>query len=77
MDCADKIKEIRKMSGMNRRDFCDTYQIPYQTVTDWELGHRNAPEYVVRMLEYYVRMHEIEDIGVIRDVIQRAELTEQ
>ena len=34
MDCADKIKEIRKMSGMNRRDFCDTYQIPYQTVTD-------------------------------------------
>ena len=59
MDCADKIKEIRKMSGMNRRDFCDTYQIPYQTVTDWELGHRNAPEYVVRMLEYYVRMHEI------------------
>lgn len=21
MDCADKIKEIRKMSGMNRRDF--------------------------------------------------------
>ena len=59
MDCADKIKEIRKMSGMNRRDFCDKYQIPYQTVTDWELGHRNAPEYVVRMLEYYVRMHEI------------------
>ena len=48
MDCADKIKEIRKMSGMSRRDFCDTYQIPYQTVTDWELGHRNAPEYVLR-----------------------------
>ncbi len=59
MDCADKIKEIRKMSGLNRRDFCDTYQIPYQTVTDWELGHRNAPEYVVRMLEYYVRMQDL------------------
>ncbi len=59
MDCADKIREIRKMSGLNRRDFCDTYQIPYQTVTDWELGHRNAPEYVVRMLEYYVRMQEL------------------
>ncbi len=39
--------------------FCDRYQIPYQTVTDWEMGKRNAPEYVIRMLDYYVRMHEI------------------
>ena len=56
MDCADKIKEIRGLTGLNRKEFCETYQIPYQTVTDWELGHRTAPDYVVRMLEYYVRM---------------------
>ncbi len=59
MECKDKIKEIRKSTGLNRKEFCAKYQIPYQTVTDWELGHRTAPEYVVRMLEYYVRMQEI------------------
>ena len=59
MDCTDKIKEIRELTGLNRREFCETYQIPYQTVTDWELGHKTAPDYVIRMLEYYVRMQEI------------------
>ena len=59
MDYTDKIKEIRELTGLNRREFCETYQIPYQTVTDWELGHKTAPDYVIRMLEYYVRMQEI------------------
>ncbi len=59
MDCADKIKEIRELTGLNRKEFCENYQIPYQTVTDWELGHRTAPDYVIRMLEYYVRTQSI------------------
>ena len=59
MDYTDIIKEIRELTGLNRREFCETYQIPYQTVTDWELGHKTAPDYVIRMLEYYVRMQEI------------------
>ena len=59
MECKDKIKEIRELTGLNRKEFCEKYQIPYQTVTDWELGHRTAPDYVIRMLEYYVRMQEI------------------
>lgn len=59
MECKDKIKEIRELTGLNRKEFCEKYQIPYQTVTDWELGHRTAPDYVIRMLEYYVRMQEL------------------
>lgn len=27
----------------------------YQIVTDWELDNRQAPEYVLRLLEYYIR----------------------
>lgn len=56
MDCKTKIKELRKLTGMNRREFCEYFQIPYRTVTEWELGNRHAPEYVLRLLEYYIRM---------------------
>ena len=55
MDCKDKILELRESTGMNRREFCTFFQIPYRTVTEWELGHRHAPEYVLRLLEYYIQ----------------------
>ena len=55
MKCQEKVKELRELTGMNRKEFCEYFQIPYQTVTDWELGHRNAPDYVLRLLEYYIR----------------------
>ncbi len=58
MDCQEKIKELRKRTGMNRKEFCEHFGIPYQTVTDWERGQRKAPDYVLRLLEYYVRMQE-------------------
>ena len=55
MDCKTKIKELREMTGMNRKDFCKYFNIPYRTVTEWELDNRHAPEYVLRLLEYYIR----------------------
>ena len=54
MNSAETTKKIRKMSGLNRRDFCEEFQIPYQTMTDWELGHRTPPEYLIRFMSYYV-----------------------
>ena len=56
MDCKVRIKELRESTGMNRKEFCDYFQIPYRTVTDWERGNRHAPEYVLRLLEYFIRM---------------------
>lgn len=55
MDCKAKIKELRESTGMNRKEFCKYFQIPYRTVTEWELDHRHAPEYVLRLLEYYIQ----------------------
>lgn len=55
MDCSKKIKELRKSTGMNRREFCEYFQIPYRTVTEWERDNRHAPEYVIRLLEYYIK----------------------
>ena len=54
MSCSEKIKELRGSTGMNRREFCEYFQIPYRTVTEWELDNRHALEYVLRLLEYYI-----------------------
>ena len=48
MDKAIKIKELRERTGMNRREFCEYFQIPYRTVTEWERDGLHAPDYVIR-----------------------------
>ncbi len=55
----NRMRIIREETGMNRREFCECFDIPYRTVTDWELGNRHAPEYVLRLLEYYIRSEKI------------------
>ena len=56
---AKKIKELRESTGINRREFCEYFDIPYRTVTEWERGMRHAPDYVMRLLEYYIRMEKL------------------
>lgn len=50
----NKIKELRELTGMNRKEFCDYFAIPYRTVTEWELDNRHALEYVLRLLEWRI-----------------------
>ena len=59
MDCSKKIKELRESTGMNRREFCDYFDIPYRTVTDWELGNRQMPEYLLRLMKYKVEVERL------------------
>ena len=63
MDYKEKIKELREMTGMNRKEFCEHFRIPYQTMTDWERDNRHAPEYVIRLLEYYILAQEWKQQG--------------
>ena len=62
MDFKDRIVELRESTGMTRKEFCEYFHIPYRTVTEWERDNRHAPEYVLRLLEYYIRME-----GLIKD----------
>ena len=55
----DKVKELRESTGMNRKEFCEYFDIPYRTVTEWERDNRHAPAYVLRLLEYYIRMEKL------------------
>ena len=57
--CKKKIIELRESTGMNRKEFCDYFGIPYRTVTEWERDNRHAPEYLIRLLEYYIRMEKV------------------
>ena len=59
MDKAETIRKIREMTGMNRKEFCEYFQIPYRTMTDWERDTRHAPDYLIRLLDYYIRMNEL------------------
>lgn len=51
-----EIKELRESTGMNRKEFCEYFGIPYRTVTEWERGTRKMPDYVLRLLAYRVKM---------------------
>ena len=52
MDIANDVKKLRTDMGMNRKEFCEYFEIPYRTVSDWEAGKRKMPEYVFRLMEY-------------------------
>ncbi len=52
MDYVNEVKKLRMDMGMNRKEFCDYYGIPYRTVADWEAGKRKMPEYVLRLMEF-------------------------
>ena len=56
MDKAARIKELRKSTGMNRNEFCEYFKIPYRTMSEWERDGRHAPDYLIRLLEYYIRI---------------------
>lgn len=52
----DKVVAMRKEAGMKRKEFAEYFGIPYSTVTDWELGKRQMPDYVLRLMAYKLRV---------------------
>lgn len=58
MDSKDCLVELRESTGMTRKEFCEYFEIPYRTVQDWELGNRKMPDYLLRLMEYKIRMEQ-------------------
>lgn len=50
----DYLIELREKTGLNRKEFAIEFGIPYPTITDWELGNRRIPEYLLRLMEYKI-----------------------
>jgi len=53
------LKEIREMLGMNRTEFSRYIDIPLRTLEEWEAGRRKMPEYVLRLITYYVKVQQV------------------
>ncbi len=49
------IKEIRKITGLTQRRFCEKYHVPLSTLRQWEQANREPPGYVLELLEFKVR----------------------
>ena len=46
------IKQLRELSGMTRLQFAEFFCIPYRTIQNWELGIRDCPEYLLKLIEF-------------------------
>ena len=53
------IKEIRNKTGLSQQRFAERYGIPIGTLHHWEAGDREAPEYVMEMLQKIVALDEV------------------
>lgn len=54
MTTAERAKAIRKASGLTQAAFAERYGIPKRTIENWEGGQRDAPTYVLDLLERVV-----------------------
>ncbi len=52
MSRGSQVRELRERMGMNRREFCEYFGIPYRTVQDWEAEKRTMPEYLLSLMIY-------------------------
>ena len=47
------------MLNMNRTQFSRYMDIPLRTLGEWEAGRRQMPDYVLRLITYYVKAEQI------------------
>ena len=64
MDISEKIKKLRKKTGLSQSKFSAKFGIPVRTLQQWEQGISAPPEYLVRMMEYIMQL---EENGQIKD----------
>jgi DNA-binding transcriptional regulator YiaG len=53
------IKEMRTASGMTQQQFSEKLQIPKRSIENWEGGKRECPEYLLHLIEYYLKKEKL------------------
>ena len=61
MDLSERIRELRKETGLSQSKFSAKFGIPVRTLQQWEQGISAPPGYVVRMMAYIMRMEKKEE----------------
>ena len=58
MDISDRIKELRKKTGLSQSKFSSKFGIPVRTLQQWEQGISAPPKYLFRMMKYIMLLEE-------------------
>lgn len=58
MDYSDRIKELRKKTGLSQSKFSAKFGIPVRTLQQWEQGISAPPEYLIKMMAYIMLLEE-------------------
>lgn len=67
-----RIKKIRESTGMNRKELCEYFEMPYMTETDWELGNRRIPQYLLRLMAYKIEIEKLANKKIENDQKDKA-----
>lgn len=46
------LKNLRLRTGMSLKQFSLYFEISFRTMQNWELGYRQCPEYLLKLMEY-------------------------
>ena len=71
------MKKNRELTGMNRREFSDYMDIPLRTLEEWEAGRRKMPEYLLRMMIYYIKVNQYLEKNGLKEEMERKVFDEQ
>lgn len=51
------LKELRQITELSQRGMSERLGIPLRTWEDWESGRRKMPEYLMRLMIYYIQVN--------------------
>lgn len=51
MKPSERIKQLRKSTGLSQTKFGELFGIPMRTIQNWETGEREPANYIVNMME--------------------------
>lgn len=51
------LKDLRAEKGMNRTQFSKYMGIPLRNLEEWESGRRLMPDYLLRLIIYYIKLN--------------------
>ena len=73
----DKLKEIRSELGLTRKAFSEFIGIPLRNLEEWEAGRQKMPEYLLRMMVYYIKVNQYLEQNGLKEEIERKVFDEQ
>ena len=63
----NKLRKIREDLGLSRKAFSEYLGMPLRNLEEWQAGRRKMPEYLLRMIIYYIKMSQYLDQNGIKE----------